>query len=94
MHLFRYLVHVANVGPLVRVGVYAHADQLPQLKDRDRGRQASTAPLLLERLRERLSGPGNLSCADTSIRPSHPMCPPPEGPGRTFSTRSSALQMI
>lgn len=34
MHLFCYLVHVTNVRSLIRIGVYAHADQLPQLKHR------------------------------------------------------------
>lgn len=34
MHLFCYLVHVTNVRSLIWIRVYAHADQLPQLKDR------------------------------------------------------------
>lgn len=34
MHLFCYLVHVTNVRSLIWIGIYAHADQLPELKDR------------------------------------------------------------
>lgn len=39
MHLFCYLVHVTNIRSLIGIGVYAHADQLPQLKDRKTGMQ-------------------------------------------------------
>lgn len=38
VHLFCYLVHVTDVGSLIRIGVYAHADQLPQLKDSKTGK--------------------------------------------------------
>lgn len=51
MHLFGYLVHVADVRPLVWVGVDAHADQLPQLQHSTTG--TGVNPLLL-------GGSGNL----------------------------------
>lgn len=39
VHLFCYLVHVTNVGSLIWIRIYAHADQLPELKDRKTSEQ-------------------------------------------------------
>lgn len=49
VHLFGYLVHVTDVRPLIWVGVYAHADQLPQLQDTTTGTVSETAAVLLHK---------------------------------------------